>query len=46
MIEKESLNFLTRFYSHLSLLEKRLKKYSLLNLELAEVKTEFFGETT
>ena len=53
MTEKESLNFLTQFFTHLQLLQGyvycTLKKCCLLNLELAEVQTEqnldiFVGE--
>ena len=43
MIENESLNFLTRFYSQLWLIQGyaylSLKKYGLLNLEPTEIET-------
>ena len=44
IFQKGSVKFLTRFYSHLGLLQKyiyaTLKKYWLLNLEFVKVQTE------
>ena len=44
MMEKEFLNFITRIYSHILMITKRVclsqfVKYLSLNLELAEVQT-------